>query len=243
MGQFRFYAELNDFLPPALRGRTVRLLCDPHASVKHAVEALGVPHTEVGLLLLNGQPCPLSYRPLCEHDRVAVYPPLRRLAPAEPPEEAPRFIADAHLGRLARYLRFAGYDTRWHEQGSDAALAACAREENRVVLTRDRALLMHRDVARGCYLWPIEPLAQLHELAWRLSLDLRPGGRPGRCLMSNAVPLEGPKAEVAAGLPPRTREAFERFWRCPGCRRVYWHGSHWRRMHEAVSAVADRMPA
>lgn len=244
MAQFRFYAELNEFLPPAQRGREFHRSAAPHASLKHTIEALGVPHTEVGLVLRNGERCPLDHRPLHEGDQISVYPAWRRFALGAS-QEAPRFIADAHLARLARYLRFAGYDTLLHEHGSDGELAAEARRDWRIVLTRDRQLLMHRDVEQGCYLRPEEPLQQLHELADRLKLDLRPGARPARCTLCNDPLHEVAKAEVADALPPCTREAFERFWRCPRCGRVYWHGSHWKRLQSALNdaAAPRRTPA
>ncbi|WP_157269659.1 Mut7-C RNAse domain-containing protein [Azohydromonas aeria] len=233
--EFRFYAELGDFLAPPRRGRAFEHAVAPHESAKHAIEALGVPHTEVALLLVNGQPAPLETR-LRPGDRVAVLPALRRLDPAAP-DAAWRFIADAHLGRLARWLRFAGFDTLWHNAWDDAELVAIAAAEGRTVLTRDRALLMRREVVKGACLRDDDPLAQLADVARRFSLPLREAG-PSRCLECNAVPVPVAKAEVEAQLLPRTRAAFDAFWRCPGCARVFWHGSHWRRMREAVGAVA-----
>ena len=100
---------------------------------------------------------------------------------------------------------------------------------------------MHREVERGCHLRPVQPLAQLQELASRLGLVLGDPQRAARCLVCNAVPVEVDKHAVEAALPPRTRASFERFWRCPGCARVYWHGSHWRRMHEALRACAQAL--
>jgi uncharacterized protein with PIN domain len=233
--QIRFYAELGDFLPPWRRGRLFEVDVAPHQTAKHTIEALGVPHTEVALLLVDDRPAPLDAR-LHGAERVAVLPTLRRLAP-EVPSAAHRFIADAHLGRLARYLRFAGLDTLWHNAWDDAELVALAAADGRIVLTRDRALLMHRGVRAGCWLRDDDPLAQLADVARRYSLPLNEPG-PSRCLECNAVPQPVPKAEVEAGLLPRTLACFDRFWRCPGCARVYWHGSHWRRMREAVQETA-----
>ncbi|NML15896.1 Mut7-C RNAse domain-containing protein [Azohydromonas caseinilytica] len=233
--EFRFYAELGDFLPPGRRGRAFEHAVAPHENAKHAIEALGVPHTEVALLLVNGRPAPLESF-LQPGDRVAVLPALRRLAP-EVPAGGRRFIADAHLGRLARYLRFAGLDTLWHNAWDDAELVALAADEDRIVLTRDRALLMHRHVHAGGWLRDDDPLAQLADVARRWSLPLHEPG-PSRCLECNAVPVPVPKAEVAERLLPNTRASFEQFWRCPGCQRIFWRGSHWRRMHEAVRGVA-----
>jgi len=235
MAWFRFYAELNDFLAPARRGREIEQPAAPHASLKHTIEVLGVPHTEVGLVLRNGEPCPLDHRPLHEADRISVYPVWRRLALAPAAQAAPRFMADAHL---ARYLRFAGYDTLLHSHGSDAALAARARAEWRIVLTRDRQLLMHRDIEQGCYLRPTDPLAQLHDLATRLKLDLTPGRRAARCMLCNELLREASPREVQARVPERARETFHRFWRCPGCERVYWQGSHWRRLQRQLGGPA-----
>lgn len=239
MAEFRFYAELNEFLAPPRRGVATALACPPHSSVKHAIETLGVPHTEVGLVLREGRPCGLEEHSLQPAERISVYPAWRSLRSPGLPGEAPRFIADAHLGRLARWLRFAGLDTLWHVSGPDHELAALALRDKRVVLTRDRALLMHRNVERGCFLRPTEPLQQLQELAFRLDLPLLDLDRPARCTVCNAVPRLASLAEVLAQVPERTRGAFDRFWRCPGCERVYWHGSHWQRMRAALERVND----
>ena len=239
MPVFRFYAELNDFLPPALRGRGFEGPAAPHESLKHAIEALGVPHTEVAFVLVDGEPGALDQR-IAGAGRIGVFPAFRRLGPwpTAGAGEAPRFIADVHLARLARMLRFAGYDTLWRATWKDAELVAQARAERRIVLTRDRDLLMHRDVERGCYLRDTEPSAQLAELVRRIGLDLH--GRPpaGRCLACNA-PLEPVgKAQVEAALPEGTRRAFEHFWRCPGCGGVFWCGSHWQRMRATLERAA-----
>lgn len=255
MPVLRFYAELNDFLPPALRGRGVACVAAPHESLKHVIEALGVPHTEVALALVDGRPASLQ-EAVAGARRISVYPAFRRLGPldgedaedpATPadggtagpsgPAAEPRFIADVHLARLARLLRFAGYDTLWRATWNDAELVAQARAEGRVVLTRDRDLLMRRDVERGCHLRDATPSAQLAELARRLGLDLR-GARAGRCLGCNAVLQPVDKAAVEAALPPATRRDYERFWRCPCCAGVFWCGSHWKRMRAVLEGAA-----
>ncbi|MCW7538763.1 Mut7-C ubiquitin/RNAse domain-containing protein [Aquabacterium sp. A7-Y] len=241
MSDFRFYAELNDFLPLPRRGRSFTHAVAPHESLKHAIESLGVPHTEVGLVLLDGVPVGLQHRPLGDGGRVAVYPAWQTLGPVPavgladvPPR---RFIADAHLGRLARYLRFAGYDTLYRNDWPDAELAALARAEDRTVLTRDRDLLMHRDVVHGCYLRAIEPLEQLRELVARLRLDAR-APRASRCLLCNTPLAPAAKEAVADRLLPRTLADFDEFWRCPDCERVYWRGLHWQRLRAALGKPA-----
>lgn len=232
----RFYAELNHFIAPARRGRDSACDVAPHESLKHCIESLGVPHTEVARVLVNGAPAELAYRPR-HGDRISVFPAFRVLDPAAL-QATPRFIADAQLGRLARYLRFAGFDTVHVTTGADAALVTQAQAEDRTVLTRDRDLLMHRAVQRGCHVRDDAPLRQLADLAHRLRLDLH-AARPARCMLCNAPLLDVAKAEVAADLPPRTAACFDAFWRCPECRRVYWRGSHWRRLREAIGAVSS----
>lgn len=234
MAEFVFHGELADLLPPAWRGRPIARATAPYQNAKHAIEALGVPHTEIGHVAVNGEKRPISSS-LAADDRVEVFPP----APVPPGSDPLRFIADAHLGRLARYLRFAGCDTLWANAWKDAELVAIAAREGRVALTCDRALLMHGALAAGCWLRSREPLAQLREVARRYGLILS-GRRPSRCLECNALPLPTERANVVAELLPGTRSAFTDFWRCPGCRRIYWRGSHWHRMRAALAAVDAR---
>lgn len=139
---FRFYEELNDFLARPLRRREFDHACMRGASVKHAIEALGVPHTEVELILVNGESAPFG-RMLEDGDRVAVYPtfeaidirPLLRVRAA--PLRVTRFIADAHLGGLAQLLRLAGFDTLYDNHYPDDLIEAIAARDARIVLTRD----------------------------------------------------------------------------------------------------------
>lgn len=237
--EFRFYAELGDFIAPERRGRSFAYAVASNQSVKHAIEALGVPHTEIGLLLVNGEECAQD-RLLRAGDRVAVLPALRRLLPYD--GDIPRFAADSHLGRLARYLRFAGFDTLWDNGWDDAHLAAVAGAEGRIVLTRDRALLMHKALHAGFFVREGNPLAQFADMTRRYGLDLA-ACRPARCLMCNGELLEASKAEVAGELQPGTLAGFNAFWRCSGCRRVFWRGSHWKRLRAAVDGVASAVGA
>jgi hypothetical protein len=155
VAEFRFYEELNDFLTPARRRRAFEYACAPHATVKHAVDSLGVPHTEIELILVNGESVDFAYR-VAAGDRISVYPqfeafdvtPLLRVRAR--PLRNPRFIADAHLGALAKYLRTAGFDALYRNDYRDREVAAIAAAEHRIVLTRDRALLMQKEVTHGC---------------------------------------------------------------------------------------------
>ena len=238
---FRFYEELNDFLAPERRGREFTCRCARAASAKHMIEALGVPHTEVELVLVNGESVGFE-RALADGDRVAVYPkfetfdvtPLVRVR--ERPLRETRFVADAHLGGLARLLRMTGFDTLYDNHFQDDEVARLAAEEGRIVLTRDRELLKRRDITHGCYVRALHSEPQLREVFDRL--DLARSARPfTRCLCCNAPLHAVDKAQVAARLPPSVRERHERFAACDGCERVFWEGSHWRRMRTMIDAL------
>jgi uncharacterized protein with PIN domain len=238
---FRFYEELNDFLAPARRRRDFALDCAENASVKHAIESVGVPHTEVDLILADGVSVGFGHR-VSEGERISVYPvfeafdvgPVQRLRPA--PLRDPRFIADAQLGGLARRLRMLGFDTCYDNGAADRDIRAQAAGEHRIVLTRDRQLLICRDVTHGCYVHALKPDEQLREVVDRLHLSAR--ARPfTRCLCCNAALQEVEKAEVLDRLPPAVARRHTRFRRCPSCERVYWPGDHHRRMSEALVAV------
>ena len=244
---FRFYDRLGDFLPRERRGREFSTPCARAATVKHMIEALGVPHTEVALLLVNGESRGFGHL-LREGDRVATYPAFGRLDVGglqrlrSVPQERPRFVADAHLGGLARLLRMAGYDTLYDNHYHDDELERIAREEGRVLLTRDRELLKRRGVETGCYLHALKPEEQLRELVARLGLG--PAMRPfSLCLHCNLPLRPVAKAEVLARLPPRVAELHEEFTTCAQCGRVYWKGSHHARMARLLEDVAAPVPA
>lgn len=230
----RFYAELNEFLPPKHRQRDWVLRCDTPAPARHLIETCGVPHPEVELILREGVSIDLE-TPIDDGQRLAVYPmfesfdvrPLLRLRPR--PLRRPRFLADAHLGALARRLRLLGFDTLWFNDLGDAALVRLAVAEHRILLSRDRALLMHQALTHACYLRPTATEAQLRQLIERLQLcpEIAPFTR---CTVCNA-PLEPLSADEARPeVPARVQQRLTRYWRCRGCRRIYWPGSHWRAM-------------
>ena len=211
--------------------------------VRHLMESVGVPHTEVEVILLNGRSVDLE-QPLQDGDRVSVYPmfesldvtPLLRLR--ERPLRDPRFLADAHLGKLARHLRMLGFDTRFENDPGDRELVRIAAVEKRILLTGDRALLMHKEVEHGCHLEVDAPLRQLEYLIARLDLCrlIRPFTR---CMECNGTVCEVAREEVRAELPQRVAESQQRFWRCQGCGRVYWRGNHYREMEALIARLCD----
>jgi uncharacterized protein with PIN domain/sulfur carrier protein ThiS len=223
---FRFPPELARFLRPEHRDQRFTYACARAANLKNAIEALGVPHTEVGAVRVNGAPATLQ-RIVREGDEVEV------VAPEPAADEALAFIADAHLGGLGRFLRMLGFDTAHDPRFGDRDIRQLAHEENRIVLTRDRDLLKCRDIARGYYVRAIKPEPQLQEVAARYRLAER--ARPfTRCLHCNLplAPIE--KQAIADRLPERVAELHQNFTHCAGCDRVYWPGSHYERMRAAL---------
>jgi uncharacterized protein with PIN domain len=243
----RMYAELNGYLGRDRRQRDILLALEGPCPARHLVERCRVPHTEVELLLRNGRPVDLE-EPVAPGDRLAVYPPFLRLAskgpgfrPRRPPGPA-RFFADAQLGRLARHLRLLGFDTLYERDIGDAALVRRAADEARIVLSRDRDLLIRRGVEYGCHLRVDDPCEQLDRVLARyvLAQEAKPFTR---CMECNGELHEVPKSEVTAELEAHTWQCFDAFWRCAGCGRVYWRGSHYERLRARVEKILAGVPS
>lgn len=238
---FRFYEELNDFLPPHRMKRSFPYEFRGSPSVKDAIEAIGVPHTEVELILANGASVGFDYN-LKNNDRISVYPvfetidvtsivkvrrkPLRRSA----------FILDVHLGKLARMLRMLGFDVLYRNNYKDSEIIELALSENRIILTRDRRLLHAKVIDHGYWVRATNPDEQLWEVIRRfdLSSQIKPFHR---CLVCNGEIVEVEKGDVIERLEPKTIRYYDRFYLCTSCCKVYWQGSHYERMREKLSKV------
>ena len=231
---FLFHGDIRRFLAPERRGGAFTYTCARAATIKHAVESLGVPHTEVGRLTVNGAPATLS-RAVREGEAIEVFP--HEIAETFP-ETPPRFVADAHLGGLARLLRMLGIDTLFQNTYSDAQIVELACRERRIVLTRDRELLKCRDVLLGCFVRALKPQGQLAEVVARYALA--PHFRSFTlCLHCNLPLAPAPASAVAGQVPEGILQRYSEFVQCPGCRRVYWQGSHWARMNEMLNGVME----
>lgn len=235
--QLRAYAELVDFLDAP----EVDLPFGGPRSVKDLVEAAGIPHPEVGLLLVDGRPVGFDHL-LTGDQRVSAYPPFHDLpvdASLWPtPPDPRRFVLDVHLGTLARRLRLLGFDTRYRSDADDVHLARIAVDEGRILLTRDRGLLMRRMVVHGYCPRSDDPEEQALEVVRRY--DLAPRRAPlSRCVRCNGALREATAHEVWDELEPRTRVAFDRFARCESCAQVYWPGSHLDAVDGFLARVED----
>jgi uncharacterized protein with PIN domain len=227
----RCYAELNDLLPKDQRGHSVTVEFDVSPSVKDVIERLGVPHTEVDLIVVDGRSVDFSFR-VQDGDHIAVYPRFRAIddvgsatrVRAEPLPKA-RFVLDTHLGRLARYLRLGGFDTEYEPESGDRELARASVTRARTLLTRDRGLLERREVTHGYLVRATDPRAQFVEVLRRFALapELAPFTR---CIECNGALRDATAEEIVDRVPDRARHQFDRFRACPDCGRVYWEGSH-----------------
>lgn len=234
MASFRFYGNLNDFLPKRQREVAVLYQFTGSPAVKDAIEALGVPHAEVAIILADEIPVDFNYK-LKAGDKIEVFPKALqadfpeacRLLPALP--EPISFILDVHLGKLARNLRLVGLDSFYEKDYGDKQLAELATSQNRVVLTRDVGLLKLKRIEWGYWLRSQNPEEQLLEVVkhYNLVQKLQPFTR---CLACNGLILPVTKASVLDELPPKTRMYFTDFYQCSDCRRVYWKGSHYGHM-------------
>ncbi len=231
---FRFYAELNDFVARDFRMKSFAYTYNGRQSVKHLIEAAGVPHTEVDLILVNGTSVDFSYKP-SDGDRISVYPVFEALDIASvslvrpQPLRRTRFVLDSQLGRLAVYLRMLGFDALYRNDYPDDELVLISLVEGRVLLTRDRSLLMRGTVTHGYFVRQGPSRNQLTDVLRRF--DLTNSTSPlTRCLVCNDPLVSVSRDLVAGSVPARSRAFCSEFWQCSGCGRVYWNGSHYKRM-------------
>ena len=244
--EFRFYEELNDFLKPERRKRALTYRFNGRPGIKDAIEAQGVPHVEVDLILVNGESVGFDYQ-LQDGDRVAVYPvfeslditPLVKLR--EKPLRTVAFVVDVNLGRLARLLRLMGFDTLFSNAYADDEIVRISEEQNRIVLTRDRRLLHAKAVTHGYWVRSVWPSRQIEEVVRRF--DLAGLVRPfSRCADCNGLIEPVAKEAVLDRLEPKTKKYYETFYRCPACGKIYWEGSHVGKLRERFQGVLPAAP-
>jgi uncharacterized protein len=228
---FAFLGRLNDFLPRDQRNQVISVEFRGRQTIKHLAESLGVPHPEIGQVMVNGQERMLD-TVTEDGDQVTLHPISNGLL------VQPRFLLDGHLGRLAAYLRMLGFDCLYENDYNDEELAGLAHEEGRILLSRDRRLLMRKIVSFGYCLRALDPLKQLSEVIEHFELKKRivPFHR---CLRCNH-PLEPvTKEAILDRLEPLTRLYFDEFQICPACNQIYWKGSHFERMTRLIEKEID----
>ena len=244
LANFRFYEELNDFLPPEKRKKLFSYSFNGNPSVKDAIEAIGVPHVEVDLILVNSLPIDFSYK-LKNADSVSVYPVFENLNIAsvahlrEKPLRDLKFVADVHLGKLTRYLRLCGFDTYYRTDFSDKEIINLAISDKRVILTRDRGLLKNKKVTHGYWIRSIYYCEQLKDVI--LHFDLKNQITLfTRCMECNGLLEDVTKKEILNRLLPNTRQYYRKFKKCHDCNRIYWNGSHYQSMKRHIKILMQK---
>lgn len=229
---FTFLPDLNLFLTAERRSGSFEMIFESGQSVKHLVEAAGVPHTEVGQITVHHQPVDFHYQ-VKNEDALQVFPAT---ATSSPPPSPVRFVLDSHLGRLSAYLRMLGFDVVYRNNFDDEELALISAMEDRILLTRDRRLLMRRAVRYGYCLRSLNSRQQALEVLHRygLSGQIAPFQR---CLRCNTPLVSISKEQVFERLQPLTRLYYEDFHICPSCGQIYWKGSHYERMQDMVEQM------
>jgi uncharacterized protein with PIN domain len=237
----RFYEELNDFLPVSMQKRDIEYSFKINQTVKDAVEAIGVPHTEIDLILVNGKSVGFDYQ-LQVGDRISVYPvfesfdisPLVRLRPK--PLRETKFILDVHLGKLCKHLRMLGFDTFYRNDLDDPEIIGRSVAEKRIILTRDLGILKNGHVTHGYFLRSQDSKIQLKEIMKRF--DLKNQVAPfKRCMECNGLMSRIEKAEIEDQLKDRTKAYFDEFFQCTSCNKIYWGGSHFDNMKTFIKEI------
>ncbi|MBC8548973.1 MAG: Mut7-C ubiquitin/RNAse domain-containing protein [Candidatus Brocadiales bacterium] len=241
--QFKFYEELNDFLPADRQDQFFSYLFNGSPSIKDPIEAIGVPHTEVDLIAVNGRSVGFEYR-LQYGDSVQVYPvgadiTLKSIVKLrDEPLRKEAFILDVHLGKLARMLRMLGFDTIYEIDYDDPEIVRRALLENRIIITRDRLLLHAKIVTHGYCIRSTDSEEQLREVLDRFDLYSRM--RPFyRCMICNCKVRSVEKSEILHRLEPKTILYYDKFFTCEGCRRIYWQGSHHERLKDRFEKICQ----
>lgn len=237
----RFYEELNDFLPAGKRKKRFSHNFIDRTSVKDLIESLGVPHTEVDLILVNGKSVSFKYL-IKDKDYISVYPVfesfniagLQKLRPK--PLRKPRFICDVHLGKLARDLRMLGFDVYYKNNLTDNEIVKLSLKERRAILTRDLGILRRSEVSHGYFVRNTNPQKQIKEIIDRFQLEeqINPFSR---CLVCGSNLVNIPRKKALENVPEKVRLQQNKFYFCKSCDKIYWRGSHFQKMNLIIKPL------
>lgn len=237
----RFYAELNQLLPPTRRHNRFNYQIKKPRSVKDLIESIGVPHPEVDLIFVDDESVDFNY-PVEGGECIRIYPPgnspdrtsLIHNHPGFLVE--PRFLLDVHLGRLATYLRMLGLDALYRNDYEDPELADISAKQDRILLTCDRKLLMRKQISYGYLVRSRKPREQIVEVLKRYDLfHFQP--TVARCLQCNGIIKDVAKQAIESRLLPLTRKHYDRFYQCNSCEKIYWEGSHFGKIQTLIKKL------
>ena len=238
---FRFYEELNDFLPNEKRKTRFEHNFIDRTSVKDMIESLGVPHSEIDLILVNGKSVDFSYL-VNDKDEISVYPVFEAFDVSNIQHlrskslREPKFVVDVHLGKLARYLRVLGFDTLYKNIFSNDDLVKISLDEKRTILTKDREILKRNDITHGYWIRNNYLEEQVKEIVKRFDLKNQIKEFT-RCIICNNLLIKVEKEDIIDFLPPKVQDWHNKFLFCPLCKKPYWKGSHYEKMKAFIEKI------
>jgi uncharacterized protein len=222
MATLEFFGNLLELLRDDPRAPRIINLKD-HPQLKDAIESCGVPHCEVGDVTINDVKVPLDKK-LKADDIVRVFPIKNPLVPNL------KFAVDCNLGKLNSLLRSLGFDCFYENDVADLKILKVAVDENRMLLTKDRRLLMRKELRHGYFVRSIMPVDQLKEVLERFSLQSEIKLLT-RCIDCNVPTQRISKEEVLDRLQPLTKQFYNEFNICPKCLKIFWRGTHYERIN------------
>lgn len=235
---FRFYEELNEFLSQKQRKTSFRYSYIGTPSVKDTIEAIGVPHVEVDLILVDGKSVDFNYL-LEGGELISVYPVFESLDLSdithlrEEPLRETKFVVDVNLGKLAHKLRLLGFDTLYKNDFADDEIVEISLKERRIILTRDKGILKYGDVTHGYWVRSDDLKEQIVEVVSRI--QLQNSFKPfTRCSVCNGKLHEADKSSLGDQLQDDVLRDYDLFLLCDDCGKVYWQGSHYDRINEWI---------
>lgn len=208
------------------------------------IESLGVPHSEIDLILVNGKSVDFLYI-VNDNDDISVYPvfesfDISNLTHLRPkPLREPKFILDVHLGQLARYLRMLGIDSLYENDYTKDELVKLSLEQRRAILTRDRNLLKRNDITHGYWVRHEDPREQVQEVIERFHLE-NEIKEFSRCMECNALLESIEKENILERIPEKVKQFQNEFFQCPNCGKIYWKGSHYDKMKGLIEIVRSK---
>lgn len=238
---FRFYEELNDFLPEAKKKKRFEYKFMGTPSIKDMIESIGIPHIEVDLIVANGKSINFNYK-VKDKDDFAVYPVFESFDISDiqhlrtTPLRKPKFILDVHLGKLAKYMRMLGFDALYENNYSDPEIVKIASQQKRTILTKDLGILKRNEVTRGYWVRNTNPEEQIKEILDRFDLK-KEIKELTRCLECNERLEKISKDTILDRLPPKVKRHQFEFFHCPVCNKIYWKGSHFSKMRNLIKKL------